>query len=73
MYLYGMSVNTINIGLMGPLVHKCTGFKQTFKMFIPHYIMVICAVLVSYVSSQKGEFLIVGYTRLLYMCLMALL
>ena len=31
------------------------------------------AVLVSYVNSQKGEFVIVGHTRLLYVCLLALL
>ena len=28
--------------------------------------LVICAVLVSYMSSQKVEFIIVGHTRLLY-------
>ena len=41
------------------------------EMFIPHYIMeyVGSAVLVSYVNSQKGEFVIVGHTRLLYVCL----
>ena len=45
------------------------------EMFIPHYIMgyVSSAVLVSYVNSQKGEFVIVGHTRLLYVCLLALL
>ena len=31
----------------------------------------ICAVLVSFMSSQKGKFIIVSYTRLLYVCLMA--
>ena len=35
--------------------------------------LVICAVLVSYMSSQKGEFIIIGHTRLLYVYLMALL
>ena len=36
---------------------------------MPHYIMellVICALLVSHVSSQKHEFIIVSHTRLLY-------
>ena len=35
--------------------------------------LVICAVLVSYMSSQKGEFIIIDHTRLLYVYLMALL
>ena len=29
--------------------------------------MVICAVLISYMSSQKGEFIIISHTRLLCM------
>ena len=33
--------------------------------------LVICAVLVPYMSSQKCKFIIFGHTRLLYMCLMA--
>ena len=33
--------------------------------------LVICAVLVSYVSSQKGEFIIVGRILLLYVGLMS--
>ena len=46
--------------------------NATFEIFVLHYIMVICVVSVPNVSSQKGEFIIFGCTRLLHVCLMAL-
>ena len=61
---------------------KCTGFERTFEgsnlrmlsarfeMFILHYIMEY----IGNLCSQKGEFIIIGHTRLLlHVCLMALL
>ena len=69
------------------LVHKCTGFEQTFedsnlqmfnatfKLFIPHYITEYVENLCSpYLLREqpKGEFIIVSHTRLLYVCFMAL-
>ena len=38
---------------------------ENFTIYVASH-SVICAVLVSYASSQKGEFVILGHTRLVY-------